>query len=1385
MFADKHEAKWIEHYKDLTVFNSELENEVVAEQIIGDPITIYKIESKLTGRCYVGHTTDPRWLEQHFRDIPNDALQEALQEEGEEQFKFEVLHQEVPITEVVYRVASEIDAHKNRALFNQSNPLHQSYSDRLLIEFFCDYFKICYEELLKRPSDIKNLADKIKDFEKMASNIDKAKREVNLDFVNINSIDDIINAIISSIGDLVVRAFAEKYEQKKIKANAIDFQDMIIYATYLLETHPDIRKNYCEKYQYVFVDEFQDISFADFRLIRLLPENLFAVGDDDQAIYGFRGGNSEIMQDFRKREDVKKYKITRNYRSTSIIVEHSKILIEHNLNRIRKKLHAKNMATYLPIKTLETRTIETLERTLLREFPEPICRTQFNHARVPIFENTLLEVDIETHTIGILVRYRSEVEKLRKFLVNDFKEIKEDDQRKEGDPFSFAGRGPGEIVEGGTIHSAKGKEYDKVILIHNTLEDKDFPFHDSDDINEDRRVFYVAMTRAKDELVILGGECQFVFESGLSTLLSKRRKHLERASKVLQSVIVKRIDIAKKQVNEVSEKLQAALTSILVKHIEHVTESTRKQYENDLGRLKQRVHRIKRASEDAARRLETELPPAIKASNENLLKELISVMDVFESQINSMPETSEVDNASFGFAELHQSLQDAHQQLLHFFDDHGLKPIEVPIGTVFNPSQHEEISPAIYADNIPTGRAAREERCGYLLHEQVIRKAQVVVSKGKNIRAPARLDRIVDIYLKRLIFAFQAKYKLNNIDQSLVKQEMVKYLLELGDESLWEIVSFSSKDKAEAIQLKRYTDYCAGQEKIHRCTDVFRGFWNKMWEVIKSLNENIKQADTFVSQNFAQPVRFVTYEGFHDLRNIKMFNDGVKGLDSQDEEVQLQHFNLLFVFPKGDMAVLKSHIKRRPTIADQKFQPLEIISERLHIADDTLKPLLVKKDSMELDDPDPTVQLVTRSGHVLNGHIWNFDEDFFYMNINKKDVIVYRAGILEFKNLIWIQIIKAYKSGAPISGHVTKRIRGGLQIKFRSLTGFLPISQVELYTIRQLDSYIGKTYEMMVIEINKTNNHFVLSRRTWLKEQRTKFLKSLSELSNESPKSRDITSRHRTVESIPGANQSPHIPQAQRISLDKSISLISPEPIEEVIDAPLSMSTSFRESLDTYVKDLKPETPRTVEVRRDLLYESIDLIIPKPIKKVVDSLFPMPKGFSGIPNSQIQNLTSETLEVEIGSNPSEKVNNNSQLTAQRSRDILKTHIQNLKPAILEPDITPEPPVAVNSNPQKTPQEYDDILLRQIQELKAEIYDPEKRGNIRQEPTSETEIDRETSFTPLNSSTVRDSDARQIKEQESPENRTGDPKKSLGDYLRRGGHFAVEKIRTTIFRKPRS
>ena len=235
---------------------------------------------------------------------------------------------------------------------------------------------------------------------------------------------------------------------------------MIIHAANLLETYSDLRQTYCDKYPYVLVDEFQDIAPADFRLISRLSENLFAVGDDDQAIYGFRGGNSEIMLKFTDKKDVTKYEITRNYRSTSTIVEHARALIERNAPRIRKDLRAYNPIQQ-HIKTVQT-TPETVAATLRRELESP-------------------------QETAVLARTNYETEQIQAILTNH--------------------PAAPEIT---TIHKAKGREWEKVILIHNTLE-RQFPRRDSE-LTEERRVFYVAMTRAKTELVVLGGRCPFIPE---------------------------------------------------------------------------------------------------------------------------------------------------------------------------------------------------------------------------------------------------------------------------------------------------------------------------------------------------------------------------------------------------------------------------------------------------------------------------------------------------------------------------------------------------------------------------------------------------------------------------------------------------------------------------------------------------------------------------------------------------------------------------------------------------------------------------------------------------------------------------------------------------------
>ena len=423
------------------------EQRLIEREAATTEVAIYKIENQKTGKCYIGQTTNPERREkEHFTHSSNDRLRQAIRHEGATQFSFKVIER-VKGREANRREAHWIAYYRERAsVFNRADPLRVQYSNQLTLEMFCQHFGILYEENFDTHPDFENLRDRFNDIKETVM---RAKRQVITGLFDPKTLDD-----------PVARAFAIKYECLKTEANAVDFEDMIIHAANLLETHPDLRQTYRDRYPYVLVDEFQDIAPADFRMIELLSENLFAVGDDDQAIYGFRGGNSEIMLAFTDEKGVTKYEITRNYRSTSTIVEHARALIERNAPRIRKDLRAFNPMQQ-HIKTVQT-TPETVTDALLRE----------------------LESSQET---AVLARTNYETDQIQAMLANH--------------PAA---------PEVTTIHKSKGREWEKVILIHNTLE-RQFPRRDSE-LTEERRVFYVAMTRAKSELIVLGGRCLFVPE---------------------------------------------------------------------------------------------------------------------------------------------------------------------------------------------------------------------------------------------------------------------------------------------------------------------------------------------------------------------------------------------------------------------------------------------------------------------------------------------------------------------------------------------------------------------------------------------------------------------------------------------------------------------------------------------------------------------------------------------------------------------------------------------------------------------------------------------------------------------------------------------------------
>ena len=140
------------------------------------------------------------------------------------------------------------------------------------------------------------------------------------------------------------RNIYRNYEQHRKELKKIDFDDMLVLCYELFQSRPDVLAQWQKKFRYVLIDEFQDITRIQYDVIRMLaqPENnLFVVGDDDQAIYGFRGADSELMLGFGKDfPDAKQILLGMNYRSTANIVQNSLKLIENNVERYSKKLEA-------------------------------------------------------------------------------------------------------------------------------------------------------------------------------------------------------------------------------------------------------------------------------------------------------------------------------------------------------------------------------------------------------------------------------------------------------------------------------------------------------------------------------------------------------------------------------------------------------------------------------------------------------------------------------------------------------------------------------------------------------------------------------------------------------------------------------------------------------------------------------------------------------------------------------------------------------------------------------------------------------------------------------------------------------------------------------------
>ena len=147
---------------------------------------------------------------------------------------------------------------------------------------------------------------------------------------------------ISDKDDEVYVAIFKEYEIILKQTMSVDFADLILKTYELFRSHTQILNYYTKRFKHIMVDEFQDTNLLQFKLLKLLNNDtgsLYAVGDDDQSIYGWRGALSKNIKSFTDQfTDVEIFKLEQNYRSTNKILKVANSLISHNKNRLGKEL---------------------------------------------------------------------------------------------------------------------------------------------------------------------------------------------------------------------------------------------------------------------------------------------------------------------------------------------------------------------------------------------------------------------------------------------------------------------------------------------------------------------------------------------------------------------------------------------------------------------------------------------------------------------------------------------------------------------------------------------------------------------------------------------------------------------------------------------------------------------------------------------------------------------------------------------------------------------------------------------------------------------------------------------------------------------------------------
>ncbi|NWF75066.1 MAG: UvrD-helicase domain-containing protein [Nitrospirae bacterium] len=376
-----------------------------------------------------------------------------------------------------------------------------------------------------------------------------------------------------------IKTIFEKYQNTLKEKNAFDFDDLICKSIDILSDN-DNHGKYKDAFEYIMVDEYQDINPAQYRLLKLLTpksRNLCVIGDSDQAIYAFRGADVTNFLNFDKDyTDVQKIALVDNYRSTGIIIEASNELIKNNLKRIERKINPLK-DTGLPIRIISLPDEKAEGKFIIKEIERMIGGTShyqmlqegmniefsgqgfnFSDFAVLFRSNAQAQILEETFSLsGIPYQVIGKPPTINNKIINELKKLSPVEfynkvienislKADSGDPVYIVLQNialqyqyndfelsdmfvkliqeiklitPADIYNSKsdavtlmTLHMSKGLEF-RVVFITG-VEEGLIPYNikkDVTDIEEERRLFYVGMTRAKDELFLTNTRSRFIY----------------------------------------------------------------------------------------------------------------------------------------------------------------------------------------------------------------------------------------------------------------------------------------------------------------------------------------------------------------------------------------------------------------------------------------------------------------------------------------------------------------------------------------------------------------------------------------------------------------------------------------------------------------------------------------------------------------------------------------------------------------------------------------------------------------------------------------------------------------------------------------------------------